>query len=176
MWLLQTFSNYLRDQWQGWWKQWGSGIIGMGINGSGWFGAVDLPPGSYHLTASALGYLPDSKSEVLVSPGRRFEVEFLLAGQLLRWGFVEAPECPYDGLLANGTASQCGVEATRAEVETWQNRFDERIYQVAQRTGLSVSLLSQVERAESAASVASLPIAAPAPTRSTVSTRPAGRA
>lgn len=73
----------------------------------------------------------------------------LLAGQLLRWGFVEAPECPYDGLLANGTASQCGVEATRAEVETWQNRFDERIFQVAQRTGLPAELIKRIFAQES---------------------------
>ena len=45
MWLLQTFSNYLRDQWQGWWKQWGSGTIGMGVNGSGWYGVTLMVAG-----------------------------------------------------------------------------------------------------------------------------------
>lgn len=73
----------------------------------------------------------------------------LLAGQLLRWGFVEAPECPWDGLLADGTASQCGVEATRGEVEAWQNRFDERIFQVAQRTGLPAELIKRIFAQES---------------------------
>ncbi|MDF1500519.1 MAG: hypothetical protein P1P76_08625 [Anaerolineales bacterium] len=73
----------------------------------------------------------------------------LLAGQLLRWGFVEAPDCPWDGLLADGTASQCGVDATRAEVETWQNRFDERIFQVAQRTGLPAELIKRIFALES---------------------------
>jgi len=40
--LLQTFSNYLRDQWQVWWKHWGSG---MGVNGSGWFGVILMVAG-----------------------------------------------------------------------------------------------------------------------------------
>ena len=43
--LLQTFSNYLRDQWQGWWKQWGSGMLGMGVNAGGWFGVILMVAG-----------------------------------------------------------------------------------------------------------------------------------
>jgi len=40
--LLQTSFNYLRDQWQVWWKHWGSG---MGVNGSGWFGVFLMVAG-----------------------------------------------------------------------------------------------------------------------------------
>ena len=45
MWLLQTFSNYLKDQWQGWWKQWGSGMMGIGANAGGWFGVILMVAG-----------------------------------------------------------------------------------------------------------------------------------
>jgi H+-transporting ATPase len=43
--LLQTSINYLQDQLLGWWKHWGTGMIGMGGNGSGWFGVILMVAG-----------------------------------------------------------------------------------------------------------------------------------
>ena len=73
----------------------------------------------------------------------------LLAGRLLRWGFVEAPECPWEGLLPDGTASVCGVEQAREAVGVWQNRFDIRILQVAEETGIPAKLIKALFAQES---------------------------
>jgi hypothetical protein len=73
----------------------------------------------------------------------------LLAGRLIRWGLVTAEGCPFDGLLANGRASNCGVEATRGVVDDWQDRFDARILQTALDEGLPPVLLKNVFAQES---------------------------
>jgi hypothetical protein len=73
----------------------------------------------------------------------------LLAGRLIRWGFVEVEGCPFDGILANGMASNCGVEATRVFVDDWQDRFDTRILQVAQDVDVPAVLIKNVFAQES---------------------------
>jgi hypothetical protein len=73
----------------------------------------------------------------------------LLAGRLIRWGFVEAEGCPFDGLMANGMASNCGVEATRAFVDDWQDRFDARILEVAGEADVPAKLMKNVFAQES---------------------------
>ena len=73
----------------------------------------------------------------------------LLAGRLIRWGFVEAEGCPFDGLLANGMASNCGVEATRGYVDDWQDRFDDRILEVARDVDIPAALIKNVFAQES---------------------------
>ncbi|MFZ0726605.1 MAG: plasma-membrane proton-efflux P-type ATPase [Desulfobacterales bacterium] len=47
MWWLQTAFNYLPDRWQGWWKQWDSVMMGMRINGSGWFSVILMVAGLF---------------------------------------------------------------------------------------------------------------------------------
>jgi hypothetical protein len=73
----------------------------------------------------------------------------LLAGRLIRWGFVEAEGCPFDGLLANGMASNCGVEATRTFVDDWQDRFDIHILEVAQDVDVPANIIKNVFAQES---------------------------
>jgi hypothetical protein len=73
----------------------------------------------------------------------------LLAGRLISWGFVEVEGCPFDGILANGMASNCGVEATRVFVDDWQDRFDTRILQVAQDVDVPAVLIKNVFAQES---------------------------
>ena len=73
----------------------------------------------------------------------------LLAGRLLRWGLVEASECPWEGLMQDGTASVCGVEQAREAVGVWQNRFDIRILQVAEETGIPAKLIKALFAQES---------------------------
>lgn len=65
----------------------------------------------------------------------------LLAGRLLSWGLVDASACPLGGLLLDGTASQCGIEHSRQAVGEWQNRFDQRIFDVAQETGVPAKVI-----------------------------------
>jgi hypothetical protein len=73
----------------------------------------------------------------------------MLAGRLLLWGFVEAPDCPWEGLMPDGTASVCGVESAQDAVGTWQNRFDIRIMQVAEETGIPAKLIKAIFAQES---------------------------
>lgn len=44
----------------------------------------DLKPGTYHLQASALGYIGDVKSEVAILPGRTIKLEFLLEATAIK--------------------------------------------------------------------------------------------
>jgi len=52
--------------------------FGAATDLDGSFKIVDIPPGTYSLQATALGYIGDSKSDITVLPGRSVNVEFLL--------------------------------------------------------------------------------------------------
>ncbi len=67
-----------------------------------------------------------------------------LSGRLIAWGLVDASACPYDGLLPNGYADVCGVEAAQEEVNLWQDRFDRRILDVSVETGVPAQLMKNV--------------------------------
>lgn len=73
----------------------------------------------------------------------------MLAGRLLRWGIVEAPECPFGGLMANGAANNCAVIATRDFVYEWQDRFDENILKIATEVDIPAMLLKGIFAQES---------------------------
>lgn len=68
----------------------------------------------------------------------------LLAGRLLSWGLVDASACPFGGLLLDGTASRCGIEHSREAVGEWQNRFDRRIYDVAQEAEVPARVIKRL--------------------------------
>jgi hypothetical protein len=51
---------------------------GTATDASGRFLLTDLKPGSYSIQISLLGYYPESRSDVIVNPGRRTELEFQL--------------------------------------------------------------------------------------------------
>jgi hypothetical protein len=73
----------------------------------------------------------------------------MLAGRLLRWGIVEAPECPFGGLMANGSANNCAVIATRDFVYEWQDRFDENIFNIANEVDIPAMLMKGIFAQES---------------------------
>ena len=52
--------------------------LGAASNLDGRFSIDGIPPGTYHLQASALGYASHSKTEVSVLPGKTTEIKFLL--------------------------------------------------------------------------------------------------
>lgn len=87
---------------------------------------------------------PESK-EFLVSNGPYY----YLAGRLITQHIVDASHCPTGGLLANGYADTCGLEAARSFVELWQNQFDATIVAVAERTGVPAGLLKNLFAQES---------------------------
>ena len=72
-----------------------------------------------------------------------------LAGRLIAQGLVDALGCPGGGLLANGYADACGVDAALPQVVDWQNRFDEQLLAVAAETGVPAQLMKNMIAQES---------------------------
>jgi len=72
-----------------------------------------------------------------------------LAGELIRSGFVDVSACTDHGLLANGAASQCGVEQARGIVNDWQDQFDAEIFRIAENQLLPAQLLKNLFAQES---------------------------
>src|SRR5512134_3066530 len=72
-----------------------------------------------------------------------------LSAQLIKAGAVDVSMCPDGGLLPDGGASTCGMEAAREAVTAWQNQFDGLILSVAQDTGVPAHLLKNLFAIES---------------------------
>ncbi len=72
-----------------------------------------------------------------------------LSAQLIRAGAVDVSSCTDGGLLPDGGASTCGMEAAREAVTTWQNQFDDIILSVSKDTGVPAHLLKNLFAIES---------------------------
>ena len=72
-----------------------------------------------------------------------------LAANLIRQGVVDAGACVDGGLLPDGGANACGIEAANTAVTDWQNQFDEAILQVAKDTGVPAHLVKNLFATES---------------------------
>jgi hypothetical protein len=72
-----------------------------------------------------------------------------LAANLILQGAVDAGACPDGGLAGGGVVNQCGLEAARAAVNDWQDRFDELILSTAEETGVPARLLKNLFARES---------------------------
>jgi hypothetical protein len=72
-----------------------------------------------------------------------------LAANLIKNGYIDASACDGGGLLENGFASTCGLEAARPVVNDWQNRFDVSIFDAARQTGVPAVLLKNIFARES---------------------------
>lgn len=74
---------------------------------------------------------------------------YYLAGRLISQGLVDVSACSSGGLLPNGYADACGLEKARSMVDTWQNKFDTRIIEVAKDTSIPAVLLKNLFAQES---------------------------
>jgi hypothetical protein len=59
-----------------------------------------------------------------------------LAGRLIATGQARAGGCPNYGLLSNGWASECGIDAIWQDLVDWQNKYNDQIKQAADETGV----------------------------------------
>lgn len=74
---------------------------------------------------------------------------YYLAGSLIQARLVDASECPANGLLTTGYATECGLEAAADLVYWWQNAYDPAILQSASKTGVPAVLLKRIFGQES---------------------------
>lgn len=78
---------------------------------------------------------------------------YILAGMLIRNKLVDASSCPSGGLASidgdNLSANNCGMNLALPAVISWQNRFNQKIYDVAQQSGIPAVLLKNIFRQES---------------------------
>jgi hypothetical protein len=72
-----------------------------------------------------------------------------LAANLIKSKVVDASFCEDNGLLPDGGANNCGMEAARTAVTDWQNQFDSLILNVAKESGVPAHLLKNLFAKES---------------------------
>jgi hypothetical protein len=72
-----------------------------------------------------------------------------LAANLIKSKVVDASYCEDHGLLPDGGANNCGMEAARPAVIEWQNQFDSLILNVAKESGVPAHLLKNLFAIES---------------------------
>jgi hypothetical protein len=72
-----------------------------------------------------------------------------LAGNLISQGAADVSACLDGGILPNGAASPCGLEAARPAVLEWQNQFDELIFVVAGESSIPAQVLKNIFSRES---------------------------
>jgi hypothetical protein len=73
----------------------------------------------------------------------------LLAGRYILRGDVDISSCIYGGVLANGAATQCGIEQAREVIYPAQNQFDSLILDAGSRTRIPPRIIKGVIGQES---------------------------
>jgi hypothetical protein len=72
-----------------------------------------------------------------------------LAARLIENHIVDAHHCINGGLIGNGAANTCGVEAARGVVNDWQDQFDQAIFMASARNRLPAQLVKNLFAQES---------------------------
>jgi hypothetical protein len=102
--------------------------------------------GAFPPVAGSVSWLKSPKQPTLLTSDGAY---YYLAGRLIAQGIVDASHCSSTGLLPNGYADACGLEAAAPQVIAWQNQFDERIVQVSKETGVPAQLMKNLFAQES---------------------------
>jgi len=94
--------------------------------------------------------LPDWLTTPSASDDLESNIPFAyLAANLISQGVVDVSACPGGGLLPDGSANACGMEAAKPAVQKWQNQFDKLIFDVAQTNEVPAQLLKNLFSRES---------------------------
>jgi hypothetical protein len=67
-----------------------------------------------------------------------------LAGRLIFAGKVDTKVCQGSGISSNGMATSCGLDASRDQVNSWQNKYDEQIYQASMEYNVPARILKAI--------------------------------
>jgi len=84
--------------------------------------------------------------QMLDSPDQLYSEYSLdtLAGRLIIYGVVLAPDCPNGGLLESNRANECGIQRAMPEMIEWQNRFNASILAASKQTGVPPILIKNI--------------------------------
>lgn len=74
---------------------------------------------------------------------------YYLAARLINQGAVDVSECADGGLANSQVASECGVAASQALLDEWQNTFNQDILAATQTSGVPAQLLKNLFSKES---------------------------
>ena len=102
--------------------------------------------GAFPPVAGSVSWLKSPDQTALMSTDEPY---YYLAGRLIAQGQVDATHCPSWGLLPNGYADACGLEAAAPLVMEWQNQFDARIIEVSRDSGVPAQLMKNLFAQES---------------------------
>jgi hypothetical protein len=89
-------------------------------------------------------YVPETPDQLYTE-----EEFYYLAGQLIKQGIVDAEICPSGGLMTNGYANACGMDAAMDMVIIVQNLLNEPILQAYDDVGVPPVILKQLISTES---------------------------
>ena len=89
-------------------------------------------------------YLPQSPSQLNTNKTLHY-----LAAKLIVSGIVDATDCPGSGLFDNWAPNGCGIEKARPALLSWQNRFDNIIWNASKEHGVPAKLIKAIIEQES---------------------------
>ena len=84
-------------------------------------------------------FLPQSPAQLYINKALH-----LLASKLIAIGVVNTQDCPNGGLMYNGAPNACGIEKAQPASETWQNRFNNVIWNASRDTGVPAKLIKAI--------------------------------
>ena len=128
----------------------GSKVYRFDVLDQQWAGSI--PPGSMDWTlflpteVAGLKQLNQPASSDALFTNNHY---LFLSGHLISLGLVKATNCPGNGLMPDGTASQCGQEATAKVVLDWQNKYNDQIFAAALKYNVPAMILKGILSQES---------------------------
>ena len=109
--------------------------------------AAGLLPAGQTVIARALSLGDDSSWLEMVDTPNQLYTEFNLArlsGKLINFGAVDASACENGGLNADGTATDCGLNAAKPQADEWQNQFNSALVAASKQENVPPRLLKNL--------------------------------